>query len=607
MEFYPTLPADAILWAGDGDGTPPGMVAVRPGDLRRCGRGTVSALVTAPAAGRAVVSGEPLAFCHQVTVAPAVVRRGGEVQAGGWLPDHVTLGVLEAHLPFGEIEELVEDFGCAEERRRLLPAALAVRLVLAMTLLPDADVTEVIRRAAGLLEHLPWARPWHVPRAEALTRRRGKIPAELFEALFWQVAGPIAAPLAPGMTWHGLLLCAIDGFQTRVPDTAENREYFGSSGTADNSSPFPLVRAVVATAAGTRGALGLEFGPSGDGEQTLTRRLVKARPEVFGPGRLFLIDRNFPGFALIAQIRREGAHLLMRVKSDVSLPLEEALPDGSYRSFLTDGRSRIPVRIIGYDVKIPGRDGDDELYALATTLMDWRAYPAAGLAGCYPHRWGAVETKIGEDKSAITGAGPSRGPILRSATPHQVCQEMWAWMTATQLVRMHACQAAQAASAGQPAAARRSPVTPARVSFTVTRREAIRAMVQTLVTAGVSAEALAAAAERTSQRILDRLLPERPPRHRERRTKCRQQFPSATRRVPASSGAAAVTLYPAGQITYADGHTEPATGPAARASPLAASRAPTSAMSAFNRAASGHGHRAPSSPCSRRAGDGCGG
>lgn len=57
MEFYPTLPADAILWAGDGDGTPPGMVAVRPGDLRRCGRGAVSAPVTAPAAGRAVVSG----------------------------------------------------------------------------------------------------------------------------------------------------------------------------------------------------------------------------------------------------------------------------------------------------------------------------------------------------------------------------------------------------------------------------------------------------------------------------------------------------------------------------------------------------------------------
>ena len=165
--------------------------------------------------------------------------------------------MLEACLPAGEIEELIEDFGCAEERRRLLPAALAVRLVLAMTLLPDADVPEVIRRAAGLLEYLPWARPWHAPGTEALTRRRDKIPAEVFEALFWRVAGPIANPGAPGMSWNGLLLCALDGFQVRVPDTPANREYFGSSGTADNSSPFPLARVVIVTAAGTRGALGL--------------------------------------------------------------------------------------------------------------------------------------------------------------------------------------------------------------------------------------------------------------------------------------------------------------------------------------------------------------
>ncbi len=129
MEFYPTLPADASPGAGgmDAPGVMPGIVAVRSADLRRPGRGGVSALVTVPPAGWPVTSGEELVFCHQVTVAPAVVRRSGEVQAGGWLPDHVTLGILEAHLPDGEIEELVEDFGCAEERQRLLPAAMTVR------------------------------------------------------------------------------------------------------------------------------------------------------------------------------------------------------------------------------------------------------------------------------------------------------------------------------------------------------------------------------------------------------------------------------------------------------------------------------------------------
>jgi len=572
MEFYPTLPADASPAGGmDSRGVTPGIVAVRPADLRRPGRGGVSALVTVASGGRPVTPGEELVFCHQVTVAPAVVRRSGEVQAGGWLPGHVTLGILEAHLPDGEIEELVEDFGCAEERRRLLPAAMTVRLVMAMTLVPDGPVPEVICRLAGLLVYLPWARPWHVPGTEAVTRRRDMIPAELFEALFWLVAGPIADPGEPGMRWRGLLLSALDGFQVRVPDTPANRKYFGSSGTADNSSPFPQVRAVILTAARTKGTLGMEFGPSCDGEQTLTRRLVKARPGIFGEGRLILMDRNFPGFALIKEIREQGAHLLMRIKSDIVLPLVKALPDGSYASFLSDGACCIPVRVVEYDVTVPGRDGaGDELYALATTLTDWQAYPAAELAACYPDRWAATETVIGEDKSAITDAGPSRGPILRSSSPHQVTQEMWAWITATQLVRIHGCHAIQAGAAAlttAPGSAPKAALTPARVSFTAARREAVRAMTQTLASSNVSAAVLAAAAGLASRRILACLLPVRPPRHRERRTKCRQQFPSApaTGRVPASTGKAAVTLYPAGQITYADGHTRPAACPAAQA------------------------------------------
>ena len=44
MEFYPVLPADAIPAGCDADGGPTGVVAIRPTDLRRPGRG-VSALL----------------------------------------------------------------------------------------------------------------------------------------------------------------------------------------------------------------------------------------------------------------------------------------------------------------------------------------------------------------------------------------------------------------------------------------------------------------------------------------------------------------------------------------------------------------------------------
>jgi len=110
MDFYPVLPAGAIPGAGDGDGTPPGIVAVRPGDLRRPRWGAVSALVAGTAAGRPVTRGEPLVFCHQVAVAPAVVRRSGEVQAGGWLFR------LLRHC--GQLRAVPAGPGCGDHRRR---------------------------------------------------------------------------------------------------------------------------------------------------------------------------------------------------------------------------------------------------------------------------------------------------------------------------------------------------------------------------------------------------------------------------------------------------------------------------------------------------------
>jgi hypothetical protein len=86
MEFYPVSPAAAILAGCEARGVLSGIAAVRPGGLRRPGRGGVSALVAGPDAGQPVSAGEDLVFCHQVTVAPAVVRRSGELLAGGGCP-----------------------------------------------------------------------------------------------------------------------------------------------------------------------------------------------------------------------------------------------------------------------------------------------------------------------------------------------------------------------------------------------------------------------------------------------------------------------------------------------------------------------------------------
>ena len=72
-----------------------------------------------------------------------------------------------------------------------------------------------------------------------------------------------------------------------------------------------------------------------------------------------------------------------------------------------------------------------ELFALATTLLDPDACPAAELAVLYHDRWQA-ETGIGDLKTTVRG-GPE--VVLRSKTPAMVAQEFWAFLCVYQAVR----------------------------------------------------------------------------------------------------------------------------------------------------------------------------
>jgi hypothetical protein len=116
----------------------------------------------------------------------------------------------------------------------------------------------------------------------------------------------VAGLIDPASDWCGLVVCAVDGFHTRLADTKTNRDRFGSVGTADDSAGFPSLRSVLVSAARCRAALAAAVDAADVGEQTLLARLVADHPEVFGPGRVFLMDRNFPGHEIIDAIRERG-------------------------------------------------------------------------------------------------------------------------------------------------------------------------------------------------------------------------------------------------------------------------------------------------------------
>ena len=317
MSFCLSSAVDAIRAEGSpAAGTPAGTVVVRSSDLLVHGNGTATAGETAPSAGELAV------FCRPVVTAPAAVRRDGTVLADAWLPDLVRLGELERHLGDGVIEAAVDAAVAAgrlkpRQRRRIMSYPLVIRLMIAMTLMPDGSYCEALRRLAGLLADIPFTREWHVPTGKVVTDWRLPVPPDLLEDLFWQAAGPLIGDDEPSaVLLAGMMVLAADGMLVSVADTAANRAFFGCTGTAaeegEGAAPFPQLKIVALTGRAGRAALGAVTGQARAGEQTLLKRLVKRRPDLFA-GRVTCFDRNFPGHELITAILDAGGHVVARV------------------------------------------------------------------------------------------------------------------------------------------------------------------------------------------------------------------------------------------------------------------------------------------------------
>ncbi len=421
-----------------------GLVAVRAADLASpagpgLGKDGRPALVAA-GAGK-IRTGDVVVFLKPVAVAPAVVRRDGRVQAGGHPADHARLGVAEGRLDalagqqdvIGQVAAGVRLGGKVKgAARRAMTPALTIRFTLLMTLMPgDADYAEVLAALLGDLALVPWQRPYQVPTATVASTWRDAVGPGPLQELRDRVLAGIDAEHREhdfrAVMVGDLDVCSIDGSLTRVPDTPANRRAFGSAGTADDSSPYPQLRELRCSDASTRAALAVTSGPSGaaagggrdkgEAEQVLLDKALTDYPQVFTAGRIWIMDRNFPGAPRIARMLAAGTHVLIRVKDGITLHRAGGfLPDGSYLASISGGGVTLTVRVIEYTITVAGQDAP-ELFALITDLLDHAAYPAQVLAAAYHWRWIGSETCLKEAKSAISGAGPSTGPMLRSQSP----------------------------------------------------------------------------------------------------------------------------------------------------------------------------------------------
>jgi len=426
---------------------------------RDLGDGDRSALVIGGT--EKIRTGGAVVFCKVVAVAGAQVRRDGQVRAKGSPVHHATLGPLEeksgtdviggtaGRAPLGA--RFVKG-----RRERLLARAFMIRVLVLMTLMPQARVQDVIAALAGDLALVPWARPWRPASARAAGDWRnalGPVPLEELRDLVlgsaWREHRERGCPGAVTIGKRRPLKAgSLDGTLLRVPDTPANRAFFGTVGTGDDSGPYPCLRALPLTCCSCRALFAMPHGPAGTdkaaAEQKLLDEAMECFPALLDPGWVWLMDRNYHGAPRIARMIR-STHVLARLKSDIPLKrTSEILPDGSYEAELSGDGVTVPVRVIEYFTDVEGQEVA-EMFCLVTDLMDWEDYPAPELAALYKWRWDGSETALREAKAPLRGAGPGTGPMLRSGSPDLVRQELAAWAAATGLTRGVVLDAALAA------------------------------------------------------------------------------------------------------------------------------------------------------------------
>jgi hypothetical protein len=260
-----------------------GMIVAVPEDLLapplRSGRGLGESDRSALVIGgtEKIRTGGRTVFAKVVAVAEAVVTRDGQVRAAGRPYDHATLGPLEDWLDAqagpgvidGIAERAVLDRRYVKGKyRRLLTAAFMIRVIVLWTLMPDAQLSDVIAALAGDLALVPWSKRWHPASERAcLDWRKAPGPAPLEElqgtvlaAAAGEHAGRDGQSLATG-TSRPLAVHSGDGSLLRVPDTPGNRAAFGSVGTAGDSAAWPCVRLFPLNNCLTRSLLAMPWGP----------------------------------------------------------------------------------------------------------------------------------------------------------------------------------------------------------------------------------------------------------------------------------------------------------------------------------------------------------
>lgn len=339
------------------------------------------------------------------------------------LTDMKRLQAIERAVPMSAVDEVIRHFQCQEQRARKLRMCQVVYLMIAMSLIARERLALVLQR---ILLTWHWLQPIGTqaacaPTDSALHYRRAQLGVAPLVRLFHAVCRPLATYQTKGAFAFGLRLMAVDGKRLNLPDTPELDRYFGRPSTDRGDAAFPQALLVTLTELGTRACIDAGVWPLHTGEHKGLLRLLRSLTD----DMLLLLDRGLYSVKALQRARQAGAHVLVRLPSNVKPHVVKTLPDGSqlvrvapashHPHKFTKKTDGMLVRLVTYTFIDPQNPGHRQVYRLITTLLDDRVAPAHALAQVYHERWQQEMAYDETEVHLLHGDAPLRSRSVRGA------------------------------------------------------------------------------------------------------------------------------------------------------------------------------------------------
>jgi Transposase DDE domain len=280
---------------------------------------------------------------------------------------------------------------------------------------------------------------------------RQRLPEGVFWDLVRRTGKSIHDQAKESWLFHKRPVKIIDGSTVVMPDTPANQKAYPQPSSQKPGLGFPIARILVVFSLAVGTVLEAAIGPY-QGKQTSELALLRMVMDQFQPGDIFLADRLFCSYWVIAALRARGVDVVVRLhqcrtadfrrgrrlgREDhvVTWTKPEQIPDWMSRAEYDAMPARLTVRELRVRVKDKTKRARD--LVIVTTLLDARRYRTKELGSLFRQRWHA-ELDLRSLKTEM------RMEMLRTRSPEMVRKEVATHLLAYNLIRGIMAEAARA-------------------------------------------------------------------------------------------------------------------------------------------------------------------